>query len=347
MILESRNSDTNKLVGAIVAQWSITISAKMQKILAKYGDDIAPKRIPPLEPFYLTQLPKRVVSTFEPRTQQFIHTMGNMRIAFCDPNAINAGATFFLPVSSDDSGSILIALDPYELKWLLQSEATLDAVDDLFSSKKSSIAHELTHAYDWWASEGKFVSSKRSQQGLTAQDETNQQIQRDSYASYLNSPHEINARFAQAVHDNNANAPWKLYSKQVIQDFIGWEIIPESEQQQLIRRLWKFWNEHRSTHKTTDVSTYLQKISQAIEKTSGVKFELTDERDQIRVKVVGKVTPTLLTAVFNKLFKIGDAYRKSIVTSTLAGTMAKGLGFKVNKDFSSGGEKFVRTFLTR
>lgn len=120
----------------------------------------------------------------------------------------------------------------------------------LQSSVFETLVHELTHAYDNWASSGKYKENVRSKEAQKSRGYFDRDWMRDQQkvSLYLNDPIEINARYAAVVAKLNLlipNVPWNTILNNFKYEFLGWKSIPEDEQRRLIKRLAQEWTSKR------------------------------------------------------------------------------------------------------
>ncbi len=165
---------------------------------------------------------------------------------------------------------------------LKYDQRDLDEINELFNDKKygevtgkdvyfklyyifySSLLHEIQHAYDAWRSKGKALSGGTSKKFIDSQNKA-KQIARsknyyeltpeergainNSFKEYQNLVHEINARYAQAMHrvridtmDDNWNEvmnPWNKVYSSFKSEFDGWINLSDKMKKKLTRRLAK------------------------------------------------------------------------------------------------------------
>jgi hypothetical protein len=124
------------------------------------------------------------------------------------------------------------------------------AVVDMVQQHYDTIIHELVHAYDDYASEGKFRENKRS-----GADRTQALIRGEGEhgKAYLRDPIEINARFSQVIV-NLQKTFWRYKTfAEYLDDFKfgfnGWDVVPPREQRRLIKRLGADYTSKKKTEK--------------------------------------------------------------------------------------------------
>jgi GNAT superfamily N-acetyltransferase len=146
----------------------------------------------------------------------------------------------------------------------------------LFYIFYSTLLHELQHAYDAWRSKGKAFDSQlnpnyQKQQDYAhalelkkKEDLTPEEIEAmgNSYKDYLNLVHEINARYAQAMHKvravtfddefNDVMKPWDGVFREFKLYFDGWRFLSDKMKKKLIRRVAKAYQEESENLKTAE-----------------------------------------------------------------------------------------------
>lgn len=123
----------------------------------------------------------------------------------------------------------------------------------------SNLLHELTHYYDWIRGNKlkhnsksetmvKLISSKK----FDELKKNNPKLYRELVINYLNLPHEINARFSQAVLDSGISSiedEEKLTNKEInffidefISTFYGWDVLEDKYKKRIYSRVYQFLN---------------------------------------------------------------------------------------------------------
>jgi len=178
--------------------------------------------------------------------------------------------------------------------WLKYDSENLDGINELFKVKGgeitdtdiyfnifylwySTLLHELQHAYDAWRSKGKAFGGQLTKTYTSIQDRANQVMKskskyddltpeeidaiNTSRKAYLNLVHEINARYAQAMHKtvmtgmdydtfDDIKKEWnKVYSEFKL-NFFGWRHLSDKMKRKLTRRLAKAYQEEIENLKT-------------------------------------------------------------------------------------------------
>ena len=149
----------------------------------------------------------------------------------------------------------------------------------LFFKFNDTLLHELQHAYDAYRSLGKALKKdkkfiedfKRKEEIESKSNITEEDLEYISkvYKDYLNLPHEINARFIQAINrvsfytidfegeDDDLKMYHIMYPlRDVIKDFKikfhGWNQLSEKYKRKLIRKVSQFWHHEEEKIKNID-----------------------------------------------------------------------------------------------
>ncbi len=122
------------------------------------------------------------------------------------------------------------------------------------------LLHELQHAWDAWKSKGKYTNSKKWNKYKKDIHKYNTDISQNSlkgknlFNNYLKLPHEINARFTQAIDKtrfwgveskppfNQFKKPFDTIKRDFITNYEGWNKMSPSIQKRLLHRLYQFWS---------------------------------------------------------------------------------------------------------
>lgn len=129
----------------------------------------------------------------------------------------------------------------------------------------STLLHELQHAYDCWRSEGNFANHQRKDsyqagQRRTEKIQSKPKITRPEYEQlanqqrqYLRLPHEVNARFTQAIADirifeldddfRKVLKKWEDYYYDFRTTFMGYAEMSNGIKKNLVRRLAKVYQD--------------------------------------------------------------------------------------------------------
>jgi hypothetical protein len=134
---------------------------------------------------------------------------------------------------------------------ILTDKTKEDILDVLYKNYYSILIHELQHAYDDYLSGGKFLKTKKT-------NIYNDKIKKGILDfDYYELPHEINARFTQAINDMNFfNVDYDLetdtqtVTKKTFQEakkyfeehaMKHYEILDDNVKKRLIKRLYQYW----------------------------------------------------------------------------------------------------------
>lgn len=139
-----------------------------------------------------------------------------------------------------------------------------DIYMSIYNKIYSTLLHELQHAYDNYRSNGKALSYEDNEKMRHLQDKSIEKLSDEEkellnrYSKrYLNSQHEINARFTQAIKDiffielidfnEDGSLEQKMYPlhkviKEFKSKFYGYRFLPEKAKKKLIRKVSQFWH---------------------------------------------------------------------------------------------------------
>ena len=129
----------------------------------------------------------------------------------------------------------------------------------LYNEFNKYLIHELQHAWDDWITKGKFQNTKKWDKYLKNKImlQTNKNLdyktKSNIHKQYLKLPHEINARFTDAMKETTRDM-WKMdddwvYHKQPFEDVVKnfklnyehWREMSPTVQKRLLHRLYQFW----------------------------------------------------------------------------------------------------------
>lgn len=162
--------------------------------------------------------------------------------------------------------------DVEEINTLFKEQENVNASDvyfRLYYMFYSTLLHEMQHAYDAWRSKGKafngqmnrnFIKrkedAKRTAMSKQADELTPEEMEaiNNSYKEYQNLVHEINARYAQAMHSvrmtgvnfetfEKSMNPWEGVYSAFKGEFDGWRNLSDKMKRKLTRRLAKAYSE--------------------------------------------------------------------------------------------------------
>jgi len=161
--------------------------------------------------------------------------------------------------------------ESFAKKMAFEARKTTDAGDKvnyhdlyfpMFNAFNSTLMHELQHAYDDFRSNSKIFKSKQAadykNKYFFAGQEINFHPEKETqkYNAYLVQPHEIWARFTQAIHDTRFyevdfkgdTIKYNMFPiEEAIRSFTihmrGFELLDKDTQRRLIRKAAQFWHE--------------------------------------------------------------------------------------------------------
>lgn len=184
--------------------------------------------------------------------------------------------------------------EEYYKIWLKYSKEDLDEINEIFNKEGrevtttdiyfklfymfySILLHELQHAYDAWRSKGKAFGGQLKKSYTSSQEKadmlmktksgydemTPEEIEaiNNSRIAYLNLVHEINARYAQAMHKivltgmdfetfDDIKEDWNKVYRSFKTNFDGWRHLSDKMKKKLTRRLAKAYQEAIENLKT-------------------------------------------------------------------------------------------------
>jgi len=162
--------------------------------------------------------------------------------------------------------------DLADINKLFKEQENVDSSDvyfRLYYMFYSTLLHELQHAYDAWRSKGKafgsqldkgFIKRRQDAKSLASskklEDLTPEETDaiNKSFKEYQNLVHEINARYAQAMHRvrmtsvdsqtlKRSVSPWEDVYGAFKSEFDGWRNLSDKMKKKLVRRLAKAYSE--------------------------------------------------------------------------------------------------------
>lgn len=108
---------------------------------------------------------------------------------------------------------------------------------------RSTLVHELQHAYDHFRSNGKYANDKKSKKYYKNYNVLNDDMSHKKFLEYVKLPHEYWARFAQFISDRYY---FKEDFKTLLLHFkessrIKYYLLPDKDKKILIKALYKYW----------------------------------------------------------------------------------------------------------
>lgn len=122
-----------------------------------------------------------------------------------------------------------------EAKWILKV-----AIGVAF---RSTLIHELQHAYDDYRSRGRYTSDKKSKNYYSGRNRIENMTDED-WKIYFSLPHEYWARFSQTVSDvfRDGMDFEQLYDKFKNSSIMRFEYLDEPDKRRLIKALYAYWD---------------------------------------------------------------------------------------------------------
>lgn len=156
------------------------------------------------------------------------------------------------------SDDLLSELRKAKHKLLKESDfKEVDFSDNAFQILKThffdTLLHELQHVYDDYRSDGKyskhltsdFFKNKHTADLLHSKDRLSGEEKdfiNNINKQYLKFPHEINARFTQAISKIDFTKDWTSVLKSFKYNFHGWDLMSDKYKKKLIRKLSQFFH---------------------------------------------------------------------------------------------------------
>ncbi len=132
----------------------------------------------------------------------------------------------------------------------------------IYSSRLISvIRHELQHAYDYYISDGKFNSDKKSKDFYSKRVDNDGEIDPEAKqkqkVKYFRLQHEINARFTQTISELNgyglvnndgSMVTLKDYLEGFKKKFLAWDLMTPKIQKYLMRRASQYYHKYKEEY---------------------------------------------------------------------------------------------------
>jgi len=133
----------------------------------------------------------------------------------------------------------------YGDKEINSSEAKWTFKIALGATFRSTLIHELQHAYDDYRSSGKYASDKKSKKYYSGRNSSIEKSD-EEYKIYLTLPHEYWARFSQTVLDifKEGIEFQELYDNFKRSSIMQFENLADSDKRRLIKALYGYWDLH-------------------------------------------------------------------------------------------------------
>lgn len=277
----------------------------------------------------LDQLPRKFVASLETGFGTFIKAMveKHLRIAFTDNGNLQGrkAGGWFRSGSGYRQPEIMLVVDtgdfePIKTAFHEYPQRLDGAIRDVMRKLTDILIHELTHAYDEWASKGRWKDNARTQSAQTAEVErqfnrSDNELAQTAHALYMNSPIEINARYMAAVaalEAKNQPLSWPAYKSSFEWSMPGWRKLPDEDKRRLLTRLATQWQAGRNTlqHDVAGACRRLQDRLQA----AGHEVWLSS-RNENAVLSVDNVTlkkPEQVAALLRPILVLADHYGMTV-----------------------------------
>jgi hypothetical protein len=197
------------------------------------------------------------------------------------------------------------------------------------TSRYDTLIHELRHAYDDFASTGKYrfspETAKAGEAKAQAKDDATREL---AHQAYLLQPHEISARFTQTV----ATLPypqgsWRDYRDQFTQRFYGWSPLPPDVKMRLLKRLATHWIDANGQRQPTDIKPFIARLNA---KLGDSEIGVYPAHGNIEITGLARESPPMQAKALQQVAYLADIFRRQVVTSDNV-PMLKGFDFVRNQ----------------
>jgi hypothetical protein len=261
--------------------------------------------------------------------RKFVKANPSLRLYVDEPNARLNGIYRSKPHATAQA-EIGLFMDP---AWFTeiqeaarQGRLTYWIVINFLSKRTDVLVHEIAHAYDDWASNGKFRDNARS---LTAK------ANPKNFDLYLTDPIEINARFMQTVSKMAAyrRGSWKDYLSAFKQEFTGWRLLSVTDKRRLMQRLAAVYSQDRVAP-PMNIAAQAKALAAKLSERFGIPILLNYHAvtDTIDVTYLPTRDRTIQQFVLQAAARLADIYRKTVeISEAVPQTLLKALGFVRNR----------------
>jgi hypothetical protein len=227
---------------------------------------------------------------------------------------------------------IILYFDPEPFAEYL-SRPNWHTLHNFLRTRGRTLVHELRHAYDDYASSGKYTISSQAytaavdRRSATADPSDEKRIR--AHRSYLLQPHEISARYTQATGTiwPFLHGAWTDYFAKFKEAFDGWQDMPPNVRMRLIRRLGAEWTNAHDKRPPIDINPFIKKLDAKL-KAAGSDIRVSPAHGNIEVWGLQDAPPKLQTAVLNQVTYLADIFQRQVVTHD---AVPGGFGFVRNK----------------
>lgn len=196
-------------------------------------------------------------------------------------------------------------------------------------SRHDTLVHELRHAYDDFASTGKYRFSPEAIKAGQAQAQANDDASRQqAHQAYLLQPHEISARFTQTVSTLTSylQGSWRDYSAQFKQHFYGWYELPPKAKLRLLKRLATQWIDAHGERQPTDINPFIAKLDAKL----GGEIRVLPAHGNIEIAGLARAPRSKQATALQQVTYLADILRRQVVTYDDV-PMLKGFDFVRNQ----------------
>lgn len=272
---------------------------------------------------------RRGLSKFDKDIQRFVKERGNLRLDV----TYQDGTTLATYASKVPQPEIILNINKYDyanFRNSLQDRILEWPLRNLLNTRRHSLVHELQHAFDDWASGGKYKHNARSREAFQSKLDKNADPEA-KFKLYLNNPIEISARYRHTVSElgNKVVKSWKDYFSEFKYTFDGWKILPDEDKLRLTQRLAAYWigqQRPREQDFSADVKALQEKLRA---KYGGyIYVHYGKVRNAITIDSFGTDDAQIKRDILQAVIRFADVRRAVVSTSDLPyGRDFKDMGF--------------------
>jgi hypothetical protein len=264
---------------------------------------------------------RKGLSKFDATMQQFIKAVGTLRLGV--GRKIDNTHAHYKDGGPHGQKEIVLFIDKKD--WLTFQETMVSnnrilewPLRTMLDTRRHSLVHELQHAYDDWASKGKFRENPRSKAASLSRWQDHDDAMRAKL--YLNNPIEISARYRDTVSElgSMVTDPWKEYFVRFQMKFQGWYGLSDDDKRRLTQRLAAYWiSQHKPQSRdwTADVKDFTAKLRT---KYGGyVYLHYATNRNAVTIDSFGTDDPATKREILNHVIRFANNRRAMVATGDM------------------------------
>lgn len=204
-------------------------------------------------------------------------------------------------------------------------------VQEFLSTRTDTLVHELIHAYDDFASGGKYLDQNFwKDQPSYGDPPLSDQERVAKHERYLQYTHEINARFGQTVSQMYAPqfTNWRDFMWHFQENYQGWRLMPPEVKRRLLIRLGSIWTAEERK-KTIDIKPFVEKLNNRLREIDPMIW-INSSSGNIEIRDLDELPPKTQSLVLMQTTKLADIFQRQVVTSEDV-PMLTGFGFVRNR----------------